>query len=398
MRRDIVAINKATLPKIRNLLTLRYDPTQTAVSLPKLTWPDFVEYESISSILQPLLVSVIRRIVQTIRPERIAIGISGGVDSTTVLALARKCFPDVEIRSYCVTFGSDTKELEHAEQVAELYRTDHEHVCIEDPFSSLEQQVRIVNEPRWNLYPYFLFKRVAEDSCDLLLTGDGGDELFGGYTFRYRKFLRNCPEDPLDRVKAYVGTHERDWVPDQAELLTSFSWSDIYEELLPHFDNPLQPLGQVFLADYNGKLLHDFVPTNAAFSRHFGVRAESPFLQPEVLHIATHLPYSSKYDSANDVGKLVLRSILLENFGYQVLTKAKIGWGMNLAEMWDKSLKDRCTDSLSQSSKCVEWGIVRSEWLESGFGKADRHDLRYIGKMLGLLALEVWLQQQATIS
>jgi len=356
--------------------------------LPVLGWRDFVEYQGISPFIQQLLENVTRRVVQEHASERIGIGISGGVDSTTVLALTRKCFPDLKIRSYCITFGSDTKESKDALHVSELYSTDHKDINIDDPFSELEDQVRIVDEPRWNLYPYFLFKEAARD-CDVILTGDGGDELFGGYVFRYSYMLASGEASP----KSYLEAHARDWVPDQKALFAiPFDWDTFYRQLSPYFSNPLPTLGKIFLADYNGKLLYDFAPTNAALSKHFGVSVEAPFLEPEVLHAATHIPYALKYDPVNNLGKVILRQILLENFAYRPATKGKIGWGMDLAEMWDKNIRTRC-EELFESPRFVQLGIINGRWLKRGFEKSDEHDLRYVSKMLGLLALELWLKQ-----
>jgi asparagine synthase (glutamine-hydrolysing) len=352
-----------------------------------LEWPDFVEYEGISPLVQQLLENTTRRIIDEHKSERIGIGISGGVDSTTVLALARKCFPDLKLRSYCITFGSDTKESEDALHVSRLYFTEHKDINVENPFSELEDQVRIVDEPRWNLYPYFLFREAAKD-CDVILTGDGGDELFGGYVFRYADVLNSGEVS----ARSYLDAHARDWVPDQKELFAiPFDWSDIYRLLTPYFSNPLPALGKVFLADYNGKLLYDFAPTNAALSKHFGIAVEAPFLEPEVMHVATHLPYGLKYDPLNNLGKVILRQILLENSAYKPATKGKVGWGMDIAEMWDTRLRSMCED-LFESPRFVQLGIINNSWLERGFKRSDEHDLRYVSKMLGLLALELWLK------
>ena len=150
-------------------------------------------------------------------------------------------------------------------------------------------------------------------------------------------------------------------------------------------------LGKVFLADYNGKLLHDFTPVGACFSKHFGIKAVAPMLEPEVLHTATHIPYNLKYDKRNKLGKIILRQILIENFGYKPATKGKIGWTMDMAEMWDKYVKNMCHDVLS-SSRIIDLKLINEEWLGKGFKKANGHDLRYVSKMFGLLALELWLR------
>ncbi len=372
---------------IKNILTLRYDP-HGPTSLPKLGWEDFIEYKGISQLAPSLIEGAVRKTVQTYSPRKIGVGISGGVDSTTVLSLLRKCFPNQEINTYCITFGDDEQEAKDAEHVAETYSTNHKHVRIENPFVDIEKQVRIMNEPRWNLYPYYLFAEVSK-SCDILITGDGGDELFGGYVFRYGYFLQNKTE-PLER--RYLEAHNRDWVEDQTELFASpFDWNSIYSLLKPSFENPLPLLGKVFLADYNGKLLYDFAKTNDAFSKHFGLKVVAPMLEPEVLHVATHIPYNLKYDEKNNLGKVILRQILLENSGYRPATKAKIGWGMDTVWMWDKYVRDMCLELFS-SARFVDLGIINKKWVQKAFKKTDEHDPRYISKMFGLLALELWLK------
>jgi asparagine synthase (glutamine-hydrolysing) len=270
--------------------------------------------------------------------------------------------------------------------VASLYGTRHEDFIVENPFEKLSEQIEIVGEPRGNLYTAFLFDKVAEDGCDLLLTGDGGDELFGGYAFRYERAMQGSTFGPSD----YMDAHERDWVPDQTTLIPNLDWNRIYAYLNQSLNAPLPRLGRVFLADFNGKLLHDFQPTNAAFAQHYKIRTESPFLQPELIYAASHLPYNLKYDPVNKIGKLLLRNILLLRSGFQPAVRPKIGFGMDLAWMWDHHLREICETHL-KNSKLNLVGI-NTGWLPHGFSEADKHDLRYITKMLGLLAIQLWLE------
>jgi len=374
---------------IRNILTLRYYPAGKT-KLPKLDWRHFTEYNGISHFVQPLLEETIKKIINVNDGKNVGMGISGGADSTTILALTRKCFPDLEIKTYCVSFGDDNREVSDAQNISEIYSTDHRHIHIENPFKDLELQILIVDEPRWNLYPYYLYKEASKD-CDLILTGDGGDELFGGYVFRYKYMLKKSTEENI--IQRYLEAHNRDWVPDQEKLFSiPFKWDDIYSLLKPYFDNTLPLLNKVFLADYNGKLLYDFSSTTDAYSRYFDLNIVAPMLEPEVLHIATHIPNSLKYDPTNDLGKIILRQILLENEGYTPATKSKIGWGMNIIEMWDKYVKELC-ENLFEQARFIELGIINREWLPKGFKRADEYDVRYVSKMFGLLALELWLRK-----
>ena len=151
-----------------------------------------------------------------------------------------------------------------AKEIAELHDAAFHEILIENPLKDLPLLISIIKEPRWNIYQYYFIEKASTIS-NILFTGDGGDELFGGYTFRYRKFIENLPLDHswTDRVRVYLTCHERDWVPDQESMFgpnMKFEWASIYRILRTHFDNDLEPLEQVLLADYHGKSDVRFCP------------------------------------------------------------------------------------------------------------------------------------------
>jgi asparagine synthase (glutamine-hydrolysing) len=387
-------VGPVNIDELRYLLTLRYYP-KGSTPLPKLTWRDFLPYPGIENGLQPILEGAIKSVIDYREPAKVGIAISGGVDSTSVLALTRKLYPELDIKTLCITFGNDEREARDAERIAEMFETDHYRLHVENPFDELPKQISVLRVPRWNAYTYYIFEHFGRSEVDLLLTGDGGDELFGGYVFRYRRIL-DSGIDPIN-AKAYLNTHVMDWVPDQEAMFGSkikFKWEDIYLALEKHFKNPLDRLGQTFLADYNGKLLYDFAPTNAAFAKHFKVDTFAPLLSKEVINVASHLPYSLKYDHKNNVGKIILRRILIENFAYESAIKPKIGFGLDRGEMWDKTKGNMIP--LFENSRCVEMDIIDNDWLRKAITKADTDSaetkLRYITKLFMIFALEIWLR------
>ena len=258
---------------------------------------------------------------------------SGGIDSTLILALLRKKFPDIDVETISIKFAQSLDESEKAAKTSEFFGVKHQTIQLENYLKELPQAIFAVGLPFWDLHWYYVVKK-ARAITKHLASGDGGDELFGGYTFRYSKFLSLVTESstPLDKVKAYLACHERDNVSDQQDVFgpkAEFSWDKIYQFLLPYFDNKLDPLNQVFLADYNGKLLYNFSIVNTKIHNHFEINNVSPILSQKLIQYSTRLASDQKYDHNNDLGKLPLRQ-LLKKFGTDHFISAeKHGFSVN---------------------------------------------------------------------
>ncbi len=117
----------------------------------------------------------------------VAAFLSGGVDSSTVVAMARKRFG---IDTFCASFpGTGHDEAPFARHVARHLCTRHHEISISmEPTRLLEDAVGFMDEPfaDSSALPTFAVCRAARDIAKVVLSGDGGDEVFGGYTGRYR--------------------------------------------------------------------------------------------------------------------------------------------------------------------------------------------------------------------
>jgi asparagine synthase (glutamine-hydrolysing) len=388
------------------MLTLRYDPTtEIKSSVPKID-SDRVQnrrsdtYPSSNDIERELRI-VIRENISRINPERISLALSTGVDSNLMLSLIRDEYPELHIKCISVSFD-ETTEANNAKKIAESKDTDFYNVNVENPLKELPFLISIIKEPRWNLYQYYFIEKSKKYS-DVLFTGDGGDELFGGYTFRYNKFLNLLNHEPnhdwKQRVRYYLDCHERDWVPDQEKIFGQnirFDWSSIHSLLRKYFDNKLDPLDQVFLADYNGKLIYDFVPANDKFFIHFGVTGLSPILENKIIDMSFRIPPYVKFNRETGMGKIPLREILSGLDSGKNISDTKIGFGMDLKKLWSNSGKEIVTSTLSNASVFRD-KIISREFYERSIKKIDEtYDVRYISKMLQLLSLEVWYKMFIT--
>ncbi|VVC05654.1 NH(3)-dependent NAD(+) synthetase [uncultured archaeon] len=388
--------NRINSSSIKNALTLRYDSTQKTF-LPKLTWKDFIE----KSVTEPA-VNIEKTIRNTIKKNfnnskiKVAVALSGGIDSTLILSLLRKTCPRLDIDAISVKFADSIDESVQAAKIAERFEANHHVIYIENYLKELPKALSIIKLPFWDLHWYYVVKKTKSLS-KILISGDGGDELFGGYTFRYKKFLSLIKPDfsPTEKVKIYLKCHERDWVPDQEDLFgkkAHFSWNEIYDNLRPYFDNQLPPIAQVFLADFNGKLLYNWTPLNRKIHKHFGVQSISPILSNELISYATHLPYKLKYDSTRDIGKILLRKILRKYVSDSMISRTKQGFSVNTANLLNSHGRELCDYYLSDA-RIIKEGWIKQDWIKKHLKKLGKEpDVRYVNKFLGLLAFEIWFR------
>jgi len=381
--------------QISRILTLRYDPRKESDMSP-LKFEDF-KPEEFSNLEEKTIHIIEKNLLQKqeqLKFDTVSLSLSGGIDSGLTLVMLRRFLPNVKINCISFGFGHESDEVERAKELARIYDCDFHEMIKEDVLSDLPKLIHIVKEPRWNLYHFYPFEEGKKFS-KVFFTGDGGDELFGGYTFRYDKYLSNFKEnsDWKERAKLYLSCHERDWVPDQEEMFgdkIDFSWDKIYEIFRDYFDNDLSPLNQIFLADFNGKLLYDWLHSNRCFKENLDLEIESMLLTKEMISFATHIPWEKKYDPLTKGGKILLSSILEKNNGFANKIPLKQGFGTDLQYFW-KINSDIVNTYVNSNSEVVKNGIISKNWIEK-IQKSDKldSDPRYISKILGLLALEIW--------
>ena len=377
---------------IKEVLSLRYCPSIDN-DKNKFIANNFLPEEKLN-YLEHIEKSISLEIEKKVKENHVSVALSGGVDSTLVMSLLRKTKPDIKIDAISLKFADSVDETKIAENIANKFNANHHIISIENFLENLPKAISIIKMPFWDTHWYHMVKTASKFSTSLV-SGDGGDELFGGYTFRYQKFLSNFKShmSPLDRVKLYLECHERDWVPDQIDLFESkanFSWDEIYSKIIPYFDNSLSPLDQVFLADVNGKLLYNWIPLNTSFHNFFNLKPITPILSKELMQYAPHLKNSIKYDQDKNIGKLPLREILSKHISSDLITPNKQGFSVNTINLWNSYGKEICNYYLDNAR------IVKDKWINEIWVKKhlkrlnEKPDVRYVNKFLGLLAFEIW--------
>ena len=379
---------KIPINTIRNILTLRYDPLQKPI-LPKINEKNFQNttpsIEHIENLVQKYLNNI------TPKPKKIVIALSGGIDSTLVLYFLRKVFSDVSIEAISVKFADSIDESDVAAKIAKHFDVKHHVIPVENQLKELPKAIGIVGLPFWDLHWYYVSK-YAKTLGTHLASGDAGDEIFGGYTFRYQKFLSlaNVNSTVIQKTQAYLQCHERDSVPDQENIFTNniFSWKDIYEIVKSYFDNHLSLIDQVLLADYNGKLSYNFSIVNNRLNEYFGLKTISPFVSEELITYLMSISSVYKYDEKHNLGKLLLRKIISKNNLEPLLSKEKLGFSVNTINLW-KSFGHRICSDYLKNARILDDNIINRKWVETHLDR-DNLDVRYVNKFLGLFAFEIW--------
>ncbi len=388
----ISKLNPTQLESIKQILTLRYS-TNLETSSQKLVPEDF-ETKQITNP-ENVIEQSIRKSISTeldSNYKKIGISLSSGIDSTLVLALLRKEFPSTDIESISVKFSESTDETDISKKISEKFQTNHHILEIDNFLEELPKAISIVKQPFWDLHWYYLVKKM-KNLTNVFLSGDGGDELFGGYTFRYKKFLEltNENSNTKEKIISYLNCHERDWVPDQELIFGNeckFNWEEIYQILEPYFNNSLSNLTQVFLADYNGKLLHNMQPLYSSIHEHFDIQNITPIQNNQSIKLSCQIPNSMKYDYKTNSGKIILRH-LVDKFDIKnLISSKKQGFSVNTVNMWNSYGKMIFLHYFDKS-RLVEDKILNLNWIEKYVNKSTI-DVRYVNKLLGILALEIW--------
>lgn len=175
---------------------LRFDLRSGAVEVQRYWQPTMPEVPASSAIepladeLEGLLVNAVKR--QLVADVPVGVMLSGGVDSSLITALATRARQGV--RTFTVSFPGAGRldEAAHARLIADYFGTEHTEIVAEEvSVDLLPLLARQFDEPviDSSMVPTFLVSQQIRRHCTVALGGDGGDELFGGYS-HYDRLLK----------------------------------------------------------------------------------------------------------------------------------------------------------------------------------------------------------------
>lgn len=396
-------------------LSLRYNPTKSSIiqgkqNIPTLRPLNSNNFSELSVDYNDCLKKVneiLEKNILSISEKKIAIGLSGGTDSSLNALFASKS-EKINLKLFCIGFGDSSDEFKDAEKIAKMCNTDCHEIIISDIVKDLPQRIWEFGSPKSNLWVYYNFKMIKKLGANTTFSGEGGDELFGGYFFRYKKYLQKIPKTPFERAKRYVFSRPRDSINNSQSLFgknihdykrTILDNNTIVSQFLPAFQNKLPFLSQIFLADYNYKLRFDFKMVDDVFAKKEKIKIYSPFLTKNIITFATHIPNNFKI--SKNTSKMILRD-LLKKLGApkSIHEKPKQGWGMKPTTIWKQGLDDNCQRFLFDSY-VVRDNWINKKWIKETFDYIEKNKnsnpektYPYINKIWDVLSFEIFYIQK----
>ncbi|MDR0604422.1 MAG: hypothetical protein LBG80_09000 [Bacteroidales bacterium] len=149
--------------------------------------------------------------------NKVAIGLSGGVDSSTLLCVTKKLYPDIRITAFTSTDLYDGGETCWAEKVVKYTNVDWIKVCCtsQQILEQLGEIVKTQNIPLFgasSIAQYKVMETVKQHGFDTIIDGQGGDELFGGYAVYFPPFLQSLRSQWMfkDWIRELLNVHNTD--------------------------------------------------------------------------------------------------------------------------------------------------------------------------------------------
>jgi asparagine synthase (glutamine-hydrolysing) len=355
--------------------------------------------------------------------------LSGGIDSSLVVGLMSEV-SGARVKTFSIGFDEPAfDELEHARRVADHFGTDHhEFVVKPDGVGILDRLVSHFDEPfaDSSAIPTWYVSEMARRHVTVVLSGDGGDELFGGYDrylphprvvafdryspgalrrvaaiasarlpdgARGKNFLRHVSRSErgryLDSIQFFGPAEKRSLLTPEFQRVLSGPDSETH--LARHFDRfaGLPWPSQMMRFDAETYLPEDILTKVDRMSMAHSIESRVPLLDNEVIRFAAALPAALKIK--NGRRKHVLKEVAATFLPHDIVNRRKQGFGVPLGTWFRGNLRELFADTLlgpaSLQRGYFQPAFVRRIVGEHLSGKRD-HTLR----LWQLVVFERWQQ------
>ena len=355
--------------------------------------------------------------------------LSGGVDSSAIVGLMSQVM-DQPVKTFSIGFNEDSfNELKYARVAAEHFQTDHhEFIVTPDLVNVVDDLVWHFDEPfaDSSALPTYMVSKLAREHVTVILSGDGGDELFAGYTRyvtdRKRSGLEHLPRSirknlmqPLSKAlphnapgKNYLFNISLDAAGRYIDSISHFNGpkkSALYSEVVRNKMNGSFALGEKLYRQIAGSSASDDHIDNLLYldsktylpgdiltkvdrmSMASSLEARSPLLDHKLIEYVTQIPSHLKL-KGNET-KYIFKKAIEGFVPHEILHREKQGFGVPINEWINLQLKDRIRDDLADR-RTIERGYFDAKYIGILLDEHSRGRRDHSPALWTLWMLELW--------
>ena len=382
---------------------------------------NYCSKEAIKNVEELIVDSIKKRMISDVS---LGAFLSGGIDSSTVVALMQKNSTNL-VKTFSIGFNEkEYNEAHHAKLIAEHLGTDHTefYVSDQDAMDVIPKLPDMYDEPfsDSSQIPTYLVSKLTRQHVTVVLSGDGGDEVFAGYNRYYfanslsnkfklltgpgryllKKVIKQGSPSSWDKIfdllpSKYAVPQAGDKLHKLASVISG-NQQDIYKKLVSHWDNTTDLVSGtshhsgIFSKDYFNEVNTNFVETmqytdtktylpddiltkvdRASMAVSLEVRV--PLLDHRLVEYVWKLPLSMKM--RNGRSKWLLREILYKYVPQELIDRPKMGFGVPIGHWLRGPLRD-WAECLLDEKKIKEAGIlnyapIKIKWAEHLSGERN---------------------------
>ncbi|WP_353147173.1 asparagine synthase (glutamine-hydrolyzing) [Pollutimonas bauzanensis] len=357
--------------------------------------------------------------------------LSGGIDSSIVVALMQQRNAQA-VKTFSIGFDDPAfNEAEHAKAVASHLGTQHTelYVSANDALAVVPGLAGLYDEPfaDSSQIPTILVTRMARRHVTVALSGDGGDELFGGYSryFRAKRWwdkresipgVLRTPMAAAARIGAGVlgAGHQREQFEKLAEVLGAAHCGKFYQQFVSYWKDPAQVViganvpetpfdhpsnaaifERMMLLDAQTYLPDDILVKVDRAAMAASLETRVPMIDHRVFEFAQRLPRD--YKIRDGQGKWLLRQLLYRHVPRQMVDRPKKGFSVPLGAWLRGPLQDWAS-ALLDPALLRQQGLFHAEpiirkWQEHQSGKRD-----WSTHLWSILMTQAWLETNKAAS
>ena len=353
------------------------------------------EAEAVEATHEALRAAVAKR--RMVADVPVGVLLSGGLDSSLLVGLLHEA-GEGDLLTFSIGFedvaGEAGSEFEYSDAVAECFATRHHklHISNSEVLPHLPDAIERMPEPMFGqdaVAFYLLAERVSRE-VKVVLSGQGADEVFGGY-FWYPRIAEDTEGDALERLARHY--FDRDHAEYQRMVAERFHGPDhtrawLGRELAALGED--DPITAVLAVDATRLVVDDPVKRVDSMTMAWGLEARVPFLDHRLVETAAELPASLRL---RDGGKYPLKAMARGLVPDSVIDRPKGYFPMPALKYVRGEFLEFMRDTLN-SRAARERGLFQRDYIDALLDAPEEHHTRIQGSKLWHVALfEAWWQR-----